>query len=108
MTEHTPTPWAYRPREHDDWGWLRGPSGELAAVAKGAADSDWDAHRRADTDPYGPNAAFIVKAVNNFDALVKALGDALAYIDLHQEVCQFDPPEITAARSLAGQARGRS
>lgn len=39
------------------------------------------------------------------EALENALLDALAYIDLHQEPCQFDPPEITAARDLVGEAR---
>ena len=37
------------------------------------------------------------------DSLVKSLRDTLAYIDLHQEICQFDPPEITAARELAAR-----
>jgi len=73
MIEHTPTPWAYRPKEYDDWGFIRGPDGGVACIARGETSETHDAHRAAGTDPYGPNALLIVKAVNNHDALVKAL-----------------------------------
>jgi hypothetical protein len=63
--------------EHDDWGWIRGPDGSLAATARSAGPYDADEHRSNDTDPYQPNAAFIVKCVNAHDALVDALQDCL-------------------------------
>jgi hypothetical protein len=86
MTEHTPTPWEYRPARHDDWGWIRGPKGAdgIAPLVATARSGKWepeamlDEHRINKTDPYGPNALFIVKAVNNHDALVKALEEAKA------------------------------
>jgi hypothetical protein len=82
MAEHTPTPWTYRPARHDDWGWIRGPkpdNDEVAPLVAIARSGEWetfesnDKHRAAGTDPCGANAAFIVKAVNNHDALVAEL-----------------------------------
>lgn len=84
MSEHTPTPWEYRPHRHDDWGWIRGhkKDGELlaplVAIARGGSwngdeEVTLDQHRAAGTDPYAANAAFIVKAVNSHDALVAEL-----------------------------------
>lgn len=78
MTEHTPTPWIYRSSPHDDWGWIRGPKTEdgIAPLVAMARSGVWenvemlDEHRAAKTDPYGANALFIIKAVNNHDALV--------------------------------------
>ena len=83
MTDHTPTPWAYRSSPHDDWGWIRGPKTDdgiaplvaMARSGKWEQEGELDQHRINKTDPYGANAAFIVKAVNNHDALVKALTD---------------------------------
>jgi len=64
-------PWAYRPREFDDWGFIRDATGSLAACARGDKGvRSHDGHRAAGTDPYGEYAAFIVKAVNSHDALV--------------------------------------
>jgi hypothetical protein len=77
MTDHTPTPWIVRPERHDDWGWIRGSDGELACIARRHDRKDDDKHRIDKTDPYQVNADFIVKAVNNHDALVKALTDTL-------------------------------
>lgn len=90
MVEHTPTPWSYRPNKHDDWGWIRGTSsnGEIAPLVACARSGEWesaqmmDDHRTARTDPYGANAAFIVKAVNNHEALVNALNE-IAWMDEH-------------------------
>lgn len=75
MAEHTPTPWAYRPERHDDWGYIRGPKehpdlpGSIAAIARGEYVHTHDEHRAAGTDPYAANAAFIVEAVNSYDAM---------------------------------------
>ncbi|MDB5584840.1 MAG: hypothetical protein JWR80_10016 [Bradyrhizobium sp.] len=68
---HTPTPWTYRPREHDDWGWIRDADGNLAATARDGRvwSEHFDKYRDAGTDPYEPNAAFIVEAVNSHAAL---------------------------------------
>lgn len=97
MREHTPTPWAYRPNEHDDWGWIRDADGNLAATARDGRvwSEDFDRYREAKTDPYEPNAAFICKAVNNHDALVQALKDALC--ELSHCAAQL------AARGLPGR-----
>jgi hypothetical protein len=73
MSEHH-LPWVYRPRHFDDWGWIRDFAGNIAAIARGDDGSkSHDQHRSDKTDPYGEYAAFIVKAVNNHDALVSAL-----------------------------------
>jgi len=69
MSEHTPTPWSLRPRTWDDWGWIRGADGELACIARRHDLKDDDKHRIDKTDPYQANAAFIVEAVNSYDAL---------------------------------------
>jgi hypothetical protein len=81
MAEHTPTPWVYRPHKHDDWGWIRGQPedgetvGPIVATARGGSHNatDWDEHRRNKTDPFEPNAAYIVKACNAFPDMLKAL-----------------------------------
>ena len=79
MTEHTPTPWEYRPHRLDDWGWIRGPlldGQDIAPLVAMARSGTWesvsmlDEHRANKTDPYAANAAFIVKAVNNHAALL--------------------------------------
>lgn len=79
MTERN-LPWAYRPREFDDWGFIRDASGDLAACARGdKGRRSHDGHRAAGTDPYGDYAAFIVQAVNNHDALVQALREFMGH-----------------------------
>lgn len=90
MSEHTPTPWIYRPCKHDDWGWIRrtredGQPGDLVASARSGqyeSEEALDQHRRDKTDPYGANAAFIVKACNAYADLVKAL-EKIADMDPH-------------------------
>jgi hypothetical protein len=73
----------------DDWGWIRDAEGMIAATARGQNDDDektLDDHRRDGTDPYGANAAFIVRAVNSHDALVAALDNIfsrISYINIH-------------------------
>jgi hypothetical protein len=87
MGEHTPLPWTYRPHRYDDWGYIRGPKdglmsvGPIAAIARGESDQSHDEHRAAGTDPYAANAAFIVRACNNFDAMLKALQAASEYLE---------------------------
>jgi len=93
MSERTPTPWAYRPKKYDDWGFIRGADGDVACVARGETSEPHDAHRAAGTDPYGPNAAFIVKAVNNHDQLVEALTQALDRLEM---IAQGRKPNATA------------
>lgn len=73
MAEHSPLPWAIRPHQYDDWGFVRGADGHIACIARGEGIDTHDAHRSAGTDPYQANAALIVKAVNAHEALVKAL-----------------------------------
>lgn len=99
MVEHTPTPWAYRPLKHDDWGWIRDADGSLAATARdGRVMSErFDEFRAAKKDPYAANAAFIVKAVNNHEALVKALEEIAGTRD--------DPSSIPISVARAVLAR---
>lgn len=77
----SPLPWVYRPEKYDDWGWIRGverddrgigPFRPIVANAKDSlvSDEDMDAHRRAGTDPYSPNAELIVTAVNLIPTLL--------------------------------------
>ena len=70
-------PWHYRPREHDDWGLIRGDeavfddeeSGPPVASAKPIwGDYDFDAHRAAGTDPMAANGRFITELVNAYRA----------------------------------------
>lgn len=81
-----PGPWEYRPREHDDWGLIRGGvdvfgdggGGPPVAVSRPVwHDYDFDAHRRAGTDPMERNGRFIVELVNAYreGRLVEAPGD---------------------------------
>jgi len=71
MGEHN-LPWVYRPREFDDWGWIRDSEGDLAACARGEkGGKPHHEHRIDGTDPYGQYAAFIVEAVNNHDRLTR-------------------------------------
>jgi hypothetical protein len=64
-------------RPDDHWGWIRGADDELACIARRHDLKDDDKHRIDKTDPYAANAAFIVKAVNNHDALV----DFMRWVD---------------------------
>lgn len=90
-SEHTPTPWAYRPNEHDDWGWIRDAEGAIAAAARdGRVYSDrWGEFRAAKKDPYEANAAFIVKAVNSYDAMRSAL-EELQILVSEYDTCNSD------------------
>lgn len=84
LAEASPQPWAYRPDKYDDWGWIRGverddrdigPFRPIVANAKDSmvGDMDMAGHRRAGTDPYGPNALLIVEAVNALPALLDTI-----------------------------------
>jgi hypothetical protein len=104
MGEHTPTPWAYRSSPHDDWGWIRGPKTNdgIAPLVAMARSGVWenvgmlDEHRRNKTDPYGANAAFIVKAVNSYQAMQDILIDVWFYFS------DSDDPKF---RKMADAAR---
>src|ERR1700712_2725754 len=87
MAEHTPTPWVYRSHHHDDWGWIRDADGNLAATARdGRVWSDqFDTYRSAGTDPYEPNATFIIKAVNNHQPLVDMLDECRLQLEYIHE-----------------------
>jgi hypothetical protein len=86
MSEHTELPWIYRPYEYDDWGFIRSAlDGSLVAVARRMSESikTDDEHRHDKTDPYGANAAFIVKACNSYDGLVAALQEIVDTAEEH-------------------------
>ena len=59
----TPGPWLYRPKPHDDWGFVRSVAGEMVAIGmRYLTDKEEDVHRANGTDPRGPNAKFIAAA----------------------------------------------
>lgn len=97
----TPTPWRYRPDHYDDWGWIKGPDGKLAAVARSSGEYDSDEHRAAGTDPYGPNAAFIIEAVNNHARLTTDLAAASARIGELEKVAKKNERLALECRSAA-------
>lgn len=83
-TEHTPLPWSIRPQELDDWGVVRGSNGNISCLARSPEYFDDDTlneHRKNKTDPTLANAALIVRAVNSYNDLVKALEASNAFHD---------------------------
>lgn len=103
MTDHN-LPWVYRPREFDDWGWIRDASGDLAACARGEkGGKTHDEHRVAKTDPYGDYAALIVKAVNSHDALVDILKIFLGHDERFQIAVGGNP--LAVEKMLAAAKR---
>lgn len=99
MSEHTPTPW------------------RLPKVPAEAPDAtivcDADGGSIADCTPAGPwipeeqaeaNAAFIVRAVNSHDALVKAIHDYLAVFDRCGGSESVSAQEFADARAAMGAA----
>lgn len=88
IAKATPGPWAYRPREYDDWGFIRVAQADaegwqpiVALGRAGPVESDHDEHRRNKTDPYGPNAELIVAAINHLPALLDRLEAAERGVD---------------------------
>ena len=84
LASATANPWEYRPYEHDDWGYIRGPEVEwsigpvkpvVAISREGDTESDHNAHRRNKTDPYEPNGRLIVAAVNALPALLDRIAE---------------------------------
>lgn len=73
MSEFTPGPWTYRPKEDDDWGFVRGPIGRLVARAASGRvlnEDELGAHRRNGTDPYEANARLIAASPQLYDLAV--------------------------------------
>ena len=72
-----PGPWAYRPEKHDDWGTIRGgmiktcigdirPPVAVSNPPRVDNNYDYEAHRKAGTDPMEANGRFIVELVNAY------------------------------------------
>lgn len=85
----TPGPWAYRPQEYDDWGYVRGPMDtdgfrEFICQAKDvrATEDDENDARRNGTDPWAANACLIAAAPELYEALQ-------AMIDLQDNATPF-------------------
>lgn len=80
-TKWTPGPWEYRPREHDDWGEVRGAAdanGVRWLVARATAGGPTDdasraRHRESRTDPYEVNGRLIAAAPDLYEALTDML-----------------------------------
>jgi hypothetical protein len=98
------TPWAYRPLEYDEWGFIRNREGRVVAKARPdhfLSIEDEDAHRLVKTDPCEHYARLIVRAVNAFDSMREALKAALRLAD---DVGGDEAYEqIKAALDLAGE-----
>lgn len=110
---HTPTPWAYRPQEYDDWGVIRTtvanadgwhPVVAVARYVGEPSEADLNEHRRNKTDPSYANAAFIVHAVNNHAGLVDALREVQAFLGTVRQAI----PDVSAARAVIVAALARS
>jgi hypothetical protein len=105
MTDHTPTPWISQPfcDDEDHAVFIIGANlGGLAATAP-MFPSEIDT---VDSSRAQANAAFIVKAVNNHDALVEALEGLDLLLDFGDEpgsIWTFDDP--TAIREAFKRAR---
>lgn len=85
----TPGPWHYRPEKYDDWGFIRasrtdedaakGLGGWPVATMRSGSHLDrekMDEHRKAGTDPYGPNSEIVVFLRNNVDLFVRLLAES--------------------------------
>lgn len=106
-----PMPWAYRPREFDDWGWIRDASGETVGRAFGPLDDDEaNRQRAAKTDPWEASARRIVQCVNAHGELIAVLISARRTIEwaLHLYIPNYDPSDHSGIRQIdAALAKAR-
>jgi hypothetical protein len=113
------TPWEYRPKEHDDWGFIRGterdsiigPVKPVVALAReDDLESDHDQHRRDKTDPYEPAGLLIVEAVNALPGILdelEALREAVADIAAMETKWANCTVQRMARRARAAQEKSR-
>lgn len=95
MSEHTPTPW------HADPDWREGYSWNIHIVD--AANPDMRICFMTSDGPAQANADFIIKAVNNHDALVMALSGLIAFCDIKSEdETDWERAVTIARKTLAG------
>lgn len=86
MAEHTPTPWTLTPRPHASW---------IGSIGNNPGDPQlWSVEAPYPKGDKSADAALIVRAVNNHDALVKAL-EGIA------EFCSEDATTLGAIARLA-------
>lgn len=105
MAEQSPTPWAADPDDREGMSW------NIQIVQEG--NPNMRVCFMTSGPEAAPNAAFIVKAVNNHDALVAALTKARARIEYLGAACSNEKhfvsnerdflPEIDAALQEAGK-----
>jgi hypothetical protein len=90
MSAHTPTPWRVEEGTDLIWGACnpddQSTYGMGYSIVQGKSGA-WG-NRKPDMDEREANAALIVKAVNNFEALVKALQLARTRIEYLGAACQ--------------------
>lgn len=106
MSKHTKTPWGAAfelpPCSADGWWRIHGNCTEIASIEESP---------KAEA-----NAAFIIRSVNNHEALIKALEDLAdcgnqEHDDEHDRTCSIEEPgdcAICAARAAIAAAKGES
>lgn len=119
LEKATPGPWYYRPQEYDDWGFIRGGEpGEfgLPVVAVGRevqySDIGHDEHRRAGTDPYGPNSELIAEAITALPALLDLIAAQASQIEAltthRDEALDANGVLVTECAKLIDSAESRA
>jgi hypothetical protein len=88
LARATPGPWAYRPQEYDDWGFIRRsetddgwrPVVAISRAGEMGTEEALNEHRWKGTDPYRPNGELITEAVNALPHLLDTLDEQAARI----------------------------
>ncbi len=91
MTEHTPTPWKFESHIIEE------TNGIFASIRSEADVGGFTDVAYLTLPQAGQNAAFIVKACNSYDALVKALQEARQFVA--DGGCDEDDSEVVTARN---------
>lgn len=99
---HTPGPWLYRSREHDDWGVVRIEDGGFICQAKDPRtawnESVFAAHRIANTDPWEANARLIAAAPELLEVLTSVAACMLNGADGQEGDFGWHVSELTKLR----------
>lgn len=80
----TEGPWLYRPKEFDDWGFVRSETGALVSLGRAGqyvGEDGYAEHRAAGTDPFGSNAKFTAASRTAVPALIREIKRLRAQIE---------------------------